>query len=107
MNPAIIKAEQELQDLHCEEAVLAERVRLLQEQKEWLAGLSDQLTDLAHMVPKIDSPYLTTTEAADYLRTTVQTVYWWVKVGKLHPVPGCRGKFTRDALDRFAKTRRR
>ena len=55
----------------------------------------------------IESPYLTTEEAAEYLRSTVKTIYDRVKRGKLHPVPGCRGLFTKDALDRFALTRRR
>ncbi len=53
------------------------------------------------------SPYLTTQEAADYLKAKVQSVYDWVKRGKLHPAPGRRGLFTREALDRFAQTRRR
>lgn len=55
----------------------------------------------------IESPYLTTQEAAAYLKSTVKTVYDWVKRGKLHPVPGRRGLFTKEALDRFAQTRRR
>jgi len=54
-----------------------------------------------------ESPYLTTQEAADYLKAKVNTVYDWVKRGKLHPVPGRRGMFTKEALDRFAQTRRR
>ena len=55
----------------------------------------------------IESPYLTTEEAAAYLKASIQSVYDWVKRGKLHPVPGRRGVFTKDALDRFHLTRRR
>jgi excisionase family DNA binding protein len=48
----------------------------------------------------IESPYLTATEAATYLRTTVQGIYALVKRGRLKPMPGS-GKllFTRQALD--------
>ena len=48
----------------------------------------------------IASPYLTASEAAEYLRTTVQGIYALVKRGRLKPMPGS-GKllFTRDALD--------
>jgi excisionase family DNA binding protein len=54
------------------------------------------------------SPYLTASEAAAYLRTTVQGIYSLVKRGRLHPMPGS-GKllFTREALDRYLATRRR
>ena len=46
------------------------------------------------------SPYLTASEAAAYLRTTVQGIYALVKRGRLKPMPGS-GKllFTREALD--------
>jgi excisionase family DNA binding protein len=54
-----------------------------------------------------ESPYLTTEQAAEYLKASVQSIYDWTKRGKLNPVPGRRGLFTRDALDRFAQTRRR
>ena len=53
-------------------------------------------TTLTH----ISSPYLTASEAATYLRTTVQGIYALVKRGRLKPMPGS-GKllFTRQALD--------
>ena len=58
--------------------------------------------------PAVTSPYLTCTEAAAYLRTTVQGVYALVKRRRLHPMPGRPGRllFTREALDRFLTTRR-
>ena len=75
--------------------------RLERRLAELLAAMDDR------KAPSNDSPYLTTEEAAEYLRSTVKTIYDRVKRGKLHPVPGCRGLFTKDALDRFALTRRR
>ena len=56
----------------------------------------------------IDSPYLTASEAATYLRTTVQGIYSLVKRGRLKPMPGS-GKllFTRDALDACLLRRRK
>lgn len=49
---------------------------------------------------KVESPYRTASEAAEYLRTTVQGIYALVKRGRLKPMPGS-GKllFTREALD--------
>jgi excisionase family DNA binding protein len=57
----------------------------------------------------VTSPYLLAGEAATYLRTTVQTIYDWVKDGKLRPEPGITGRllFARESLDRFARTPRR
>lgn len=54
----------------------------------------------------IASPYLTASEAAAYLRTTVQGIYALVKRGRLKPMPGS-GKllFTREALDDCLKKR--
>jgi len=58
---------------------------------------------------RLASPYLTSTEAADYLRTTKQGIYALVKRGRIRPMPGRPGRllFTRDALDRYLNTRRR
>ena len=55
----------------------------------------------------IISPYLTASEAAIYLRTTVQGIYSLVKRGKIRPMPGS-GKllFTRDALDGYLQKRK-
>jgi excisionase family DNA binding protein len=55
------------------------------------------------------SPYLTTPEAAAYLRTTTQGIYSLVKRNRLHAMPGRPGRllFTRQALDRYLTTRRR
>lgn len=55
------------------------------------------------------SPYLTATEAAAYLRTTVQGIYSLVKRSRLSPMPGRPGRllFTREALDRYLTTRHR
>ncbi len=56
----------------------------------------------------ISSPYLTATEAAAYLRTTVQGIYALVKRCRLKPMPGS-GKllFTREALDACLQKKRR
>lgn len=56
--------------------------------------------------PEIASPYLTASEAASYLRTTVQGIYSLVKRARLRPMPGS-GKllFTREALDACLKKR--
>jgi excisionase family DNA binding protein len=59
---------------------------------------------------QIVSPYLMATEAAAYLRTTVQGIYALVKRGRLKPMPGSgRLLFTREALDECLqrKTKRR
>jgi excisionase family DNA binding protein len=63
----------------------------------------------ARPVLALASPYLTATEAAAYLRTTVQGIYALVKRRRLHPMPGRPGRllFTRDALDRYLSIRRR
>ena len=60
-------------------------------------------------VSTVASPYLTASEAAVYLRTTVQGIYSLVKRGRVHPMPGRPGRllFTREALDRYLGTRHR
>jgi excisionase family DNA binding protein len=58
----------------------------------------------AAMVP---SPYLLATEAAAYLRTTIQSIYSLVKRGRLKPMPGSRKLlFTRQALDEYLRNRK-
>lgn len=55
----------------------------------------------------IPSPYLTTKEAADYLRVHHLTLGRWALQGKI--VPGRVGKnlvFTKDQLDDFVKVRK-
>jgi excisionase family DNA binding protein len=54
---------------------------------------------------RLASPYLTATEAAEYLRTTIQGVYSLVKRGRVKPMPGRPGRllFTREALDSYLK----
>jgi excisionase family DNA binding protein len=54
------------------------------------------------------SPYLVASEAAEYLRTTVQGVYALVKRRKLRPMPGRPGRllFTREALDGYLSGRK-
>jgi excisionase family DNA binding protein len=49
------------------------------------------------------SPYLTATEAAAYIRSTVQAIYALVKRGRIKPMPGRPGRllFTRAALDGY------
>jgi hypothetical protein len=49
------------------------------------------------------SPYLTATEAAAYIRSTVQGIYALVKRGRVQPMPGRPGRllFTREALDKY------
>lgn len=61
--------------------------------------------DIVHA--QLESPYLTATEAATYLRTTVQGIYSLVKRGRLAPMPGRPGRllFTREALDACLKKR--
>jgi len=58
---------------------------------------------------EVNSPYLTTAEAAAYLRTTVQGIYSLVKRGRVHPMPGRRGRllFIREALERSLTNRLR
>lgn len=52
--------------------------------------------------PAVASPYLTITEAADYTRLAVGTLYNAVHRGRLRKQPGSRKVlFTRDELDRF------
>jgi hypothetical protein len=60
-------------------------------------------------LPLIARPYLTATEAAAYLRTTVQGIYSLVKRRRLFPLPGRPGRllFTRKSLDRYLTTRHR
>jgi excisionase family DNA binding protein len=87
---------------HClDPEVIAKFFRIRLEDMDWPGKTKPEL-------PKVDSPYLTIQEGADYLRTTVQGIYSLVKRGRLHPMPG-RGKllFTREALDRCMTTRRR
>lgn len=58
--------------------------------------------------PNVVSPYLTATEAAAYLRTTVQGIYALVKRGRLKPMPGFgRLRFTREELDASLQRKRR
>ena len=57
----------------------------------------------------ISSPYLTSAEAAVYLRTTVQGIYSLVKRSRIRPMPGTsKLLFTREALDSYltGKTKR-
>jgi excisionase family DNA binding protein len=58
-------------------------------------------------VDRVASPYLTAGEAAAYIRSTVQGIYSLVKRRRLHPMPGRPGRllFTREALDRYLRTR--
>jgi len=64
------------------------------------------LEAMMNETPQVASPYLTATEAATYLRTTVQGIYSLVKRGRLKPMPGS-GKllFTREALDECLQKR--
>jgi hypothetical protein len=56
----------------------------------------------------IESPYYTASEAALYLRTTVQGIYSRVKRGRLKPLPGSgRLLFTREELDECLRRRPR
>ena len=57
---------------------------------------------------RVESPYLTASEGAAYLRTTIQGVYALVKRGRLKPMPGS-GKLllTRETLDACLQKRRR
>lgn len=72
-------------------------------------GKNETAVGLEPMVSSVVSPYLTTPEAAAYLRTTVHGIYSLVKRSRLHAMPGRPGRllFTRQALDRYLTTRRR
>lgn len=49
---------------------------------------------------KVESPYFTVEEAAQYLRTTVKGIYAFVERGRLRKCPGTRTLlFTREMLD--------
>ena len=49
---------------------------------------------------RIESPYLTAEEAAQYLRRTVKAIYGLIERGRLKPLPGSRILlFTTAALD--------
>lgn len=50
----------------------------------------------------IDSPYLTTKEAAAYLRTTSNAIYCLVERGKIKPLHhGKLLRFTKEQLDAY------
>jgi excisionase family DNA binding protein len=53
------------------------------------------------------SPYMTTIETANYLRTTVQAVYGLVKRGRIKPMPGRPGRllFRRQDLEEYLNGR--
>jgi hypothetical protein len=52
--------------------------------------------------PKIESPYLTLTEAAAYIRRTPKALYALKERRKLLPLPGHRKHYyTKELLDRF------
>lgn len=71
-----------------------------------LAAKENSVAVLA--VPPESIKYLTTDEAAVYLRTTVQGVYSVVKRGRLKPMPGTRKLlFTRESLDDYVRRRKR
>lgn len=55
----------------------------------------------------IASPYLTASEAAAYIRSTVQGIYALVKRGRLKPMPGRPGRllFTKESLDHYLNSR--
>jgi excisionase family DNA binding protein len=57
----------------------------------------------------IVSPYLTATEAAAYLRTTIQGIYSLVKRGKIRALPGRPGRllFVREELDAYVTGKRK
>jgi excisionase family DNA binding protein len=52
--------------------------------------------------PVVESPYLTSEQAAAYLRTTIKGVYSLLERGKLKKLPGSRTVlFTREMLDAY------
>jgi excisionase family DNA binding protein len=59
-------------------------------------------------VTGVDSPYLTTTEAAAYCRINRSTLWRAVKAGRLKQYgPGTAIRFRRDELDHFMDARNR
>ncbi len=54
--------------------------------------------------PVVESPYLTSEQAAAYLRTTIKGVYSLLERGKLKKLPGSRTVlFTREMLDAYVQ----
>jgi excisionase family DNA binding protein len=54
--------------------------------------------------PVVESPYLTSEQAAVYLRTTIKGVYSLLERGKLKKLPGSRTiLFTREMLDAYVQ----
>jgi excisionase family DNA binding protein len=58
---------------------------------------------------QVISPYMTASEAAAYLRTTILGIYSLVKRGRVLPMPGRPGRllFTRETLDGYLKKKQR
>lgn len=57
----------------------------------------------------VESPLLTTAEAADYLRVSAYTVRRWCREGRLpsHRIGGQKLAFKKKDLDRFIERSRR
>ena len=70
-------------------------------------GLSFYWCDMVMNSDVAASPYLTTPEAAAYLRTTANGIYSLVKRRRLRPMPGRPGRllFTKETLDNFLNSR--
>lgn len=77
------------------------------------------MSDLTEVLATVDqtardsvaraSPYLTASEAAAYLRTTLQGIYSLVKRRKIRPMPGRPGRllFTSEMLDGYLRGKAR
>ena len=105
MNPAIAKAEQELQELRLQEAVLTENARLLTAQKEWLGDLIQHLAELAEMVGSLE--YVTVSEAHERYWCGKLSLRWWYRAAETGLVPCVRAGsvvlFRRDDLNKLER----
>ena len=53
---------------------------------------------------KVETPYMTADEAAQYLRITTKALYGLVERGKIKKLAGHRRyRFTRDTLDQYLR----
>ena len=75
---------------------------VFQNRDEGTESLGKDRRAIMNNQPIVQSPYLTSAEAAAYIRSTVQGIYALVKRRRIKPMPGS-GKllFTREALDKY------
>ncbi len=111
MNPNMQKTAQKLQSLQELQALLikrdelAERVRLLTEQQEWLTDLHQQLAELSRMVR--DQEYVTPAEAQSWYFSGKASGRSWHRAAQTGRVPcvhfGGKVFFRRADLDKVER----